>query len=56
MQMTKCPKCNRIVAAERKTRAFSNNGVTKIETVIRPLVHLTDSTATHLDLCEQKAA
>jgi hypothetical protein len=56
MQMTKCPDCKRIVAAERKTRAFSINGETKIETVIRPLVHLSDSTATHLDLCEQKAA
>ncbi len=56
MQMTKCPDCKRIVAAERKTRAFSINGEMKIQTVIRPMVHLADSTATHLDLCEQKAA
>ena len=56
MQMTRCPECNRIVAAERKTRAFTINGETKIQTVIRPLIHLADSTATFLDLCEQKAA
>lgn len=56
MQMTKCPECKRIVPAERKTRAFTLNGETKIQTVIRPMVHLADSTATLVDLCEQKAA
>ncbi len=56
MQMTVCPECKRIVAAERRTKAFSVNGKTKIQTVLRPLVHLADSTATRLELCEQKAA
>jgi hypothetical protein len=56
MTLTKCKRCGRVVAGERRVRAWAHDGQAKIETTLEPMPHLEDMDGWTMAVCEQKAA